>query len=292
MQERLGQRSKMEAKLNVLKQQREELKRKELELKEIFEAEQSDVKKLNEVHLESLFYMVTGNKEARLNKEQSEANEAERKYDAAVAQRKRMDDSISALEVQLLSLSGIERQLKMALLEEKTYESMRAQYGFGVIAHEDQIEILKNRLKQCDEALEAGYCVQRTLVEIDKELHWASNWQKAVILDGGYVSARAKRGHLSEVQRETNLLQVQLLSFYQKMSGLPFQTEMHMSMDGGCNGEIIITNGQPLDLALLARTYNSKEKVESTRDMVGTMIVKLGNLKSEIQKQLAQLQME
>lgn len=105
-----GTRRSLEAELECLHQTANELHARIRQEQLHLEYEQADVQELETPSVKTFFYTVLGKKEERLQKEQDEAEEAKRQYEATVGELERVNARIKRVEFELRTCKQAEAE--------------------------------------------------------------------------------------------------------------------------------------------------------------------------------------
>ena len=112
LREQLDTTAALEAELEELEKRRLDLQRQTELDRTNLEYEMSDVRALEDKTLKSVFYTVIGKKEERLEKEENEAEQAQRKYEDTVAELARVEAEIKKISGRLQKLKTLRGSYK------------------------------------------------------------------------------------------------------------------------------------------------------------------------------------
>ncbi|MBO5294947.1 MAG: hypothetical protein J6B71_06890 [Clostridia bacterium] len=118
LQAKLNTRGELEAALESAQVRYTELLTRSLREKEQLEYERGDVEALEGNSLKSIFYSVIGKKEERLEQEEYERDEAQRKYEATLAELSEVDREIKRIEKELRALKKAEQDYRRLVKEQ------------------------------------------------------------------------------------------------------------------------------------------------------------------------------
>lgn len=157
LQEAIKGKKHVKAKLELLRERERELIEETSNLKKIMDYEQSDVDRLNEANVVSIFYTIVGKKVEKLDKERKEAIIAEEKYKLAEAEYREIVSDIEKNERELQYIRRCEE--KYAELWNIAVNSVidTAAENNGEVAElKKQISDVEARIKEIDEAIAVG----------------------------------------------------------------------------------------------------------------------------------------
>lgn len=153
--------------LNESKEEFKKLKQKKVELYNILSQEEDDVKKLEGFTLESLFYLVIGNKEKKLDKERKEFFAAKLKYDDCCNSLELQRKAILSIEDDLKSYSNLESEFQFFLTQkEECMKNDNKNNSQRIIETSKKASDIASDIKEIQEAIDAGEIAFRSLNEI------------------------------------------------------------------------------------------------------------------------------
>ncbi len=148
-----------------------QLVRLETQYRKVLASESADVEKLDKVSLENLYYSITGKMKEKREKETSEAEKAQARYDAVLAEIKIVTDEIGYLKYELRTLGNCDLDFE-ALKNEMVASLATSKTGVP-----PEVELLFQQMNQAgadaDElttVIEAGKAAQKIALELHGEL--------------------------------------------------------------------------------------------------------------------------
>ena len=234
LQQKVGLKKQLEAKLSDLKEQRKTFERRVMELGAAYSAEQEDVQKLEGRSLANYFYNVIGKLDEKMDKERKEAYAARVKLDAAERELSAADGEIADARKQLGSLYGIEQTYASELTKKR--ERLKASgsgVGLDILDIEEQITQLKAQKREIKEAVSAGRSAMETADSILSELNDADSWNTWDMFGGGGIITHvAKHGNLDDAQDLVEVLQGKLRRFKTELADIRINADMQVNIDG------------------------------------------------------------
>jgi len=143
----------------------------EAKYRQVLASESADVEKLDKASLENLFYSIMGKMKEKRAKEESEAADAQSKYETVLAEIKAAEDEIGYLKYELRTLGNCDLD----------YEALKKEMVDTLISSQTEIspkvELLVQQMNQAgadaDElatVIEVGKASQKTALELHEEL--------------------------------------------------------------------------------------------------------------------------
>ena len=168
-------------------------------LKKVLQKEEKDVKKLEGMSFRSLIYTILGNKQERLNKEQSEFVAAKLKYDECRNSVQVLKEEIEGYSAQLSELGDVHHHLDELLKKKEELILSTGDKNAGRLQENldkiSQYTLEQNELK---EAILAGNNAIQALEEAKDALDDAENMGTWDILGGGFLVTSMKHSSIDE----------------------------------------------------------------------------------------------
>lgn len=293
LEQQVARKNRLETELKVLHTKCAELSEKVQELKKQKMNEQKDVDRLEGHSLAAFYYHVIGKKDEMLSKEQREAYEAAVKYDVAAGELEAMKERIRRDEDELFRLQNCEQRYEEAFkVKIEAVKASSVPEATEIFELEKRISCLENQKKEIGEAISAG---QKALQYVDKilsELGSAESWGTWDLFGGGLVSDIAKHSHLDDAQEMVGKLQIALREFKMELTDVKISADIKVNIDGFLRFADYFFDGLFADWAVLDKIENSKEQVYKTRTEVNTVLRKLIEMQSAVEKEQEQLKSE
>ena len=293
LQEKVLQKKSIDAKLQELNFQQEELNSRVQEYEKIMQTEQADVDRLERTSLTSVFYAIIGKKDDKLDKEKMEAYAAKVKYDSVVQELDLVEEDIRRMEAQLYKFSGCEKQYE-ALLHEK--EAAVKASGSGdaekVFQLEEKITAQINHKKEIEEAITAGSVALRSATSVLSSLDSAEGWGTWDLFGGGLISDLAKHSHLDEAQSKVKKLQNELRIFKTELADVTINADMQVNVEGFLRFADYFFDGLFADWAVLDKISQSQSSVRNTKKQIESVLSKLRSMEEIADQTIMKLEEE
>ena len=293
LQEKVLQKKNIDAKLQELNLQREELNSRVYEYEKAMQDEQADVDRLERTSLTSIFYAIIGKKEDKLDKEKMEAYAAKVKYDSAVQELDLVDEDIRRMEAQLYKFSGCEKQYE-ALLHDK--EAAVKASGSGdaerVFQLEEKITAQISHKKEIEEAITAGSVALRSATSVLSSLDSAEGWGTWDLFGGGLISDLAKHSHLDEAQSKVQKLQNELRIFKTELADVTINADMQVNVEGFLRFADYFFDGLFADWAVLDKISQSQSSVRNTKKQIENVLSRLRSMEETADQTIMELEEE
>ncbi|MED4228460.1 hypothetical protein [Neobacillus cucumis] len=178
IQEQLRKKEKYQGQLNEYEREWESIQETIRQLEKALQCEEKDVKRLEGISLASLFAALSGTKEKKLEKEKEEFVLAQYCLEQATLTKKDIEESKRQIENQLSDLVDIENQYENLLLEkERLVKASQSPMAEKVLEMSEQEGILQSKMRELDEAIDAGEEVAQLLDETLLALKKAQSWE-------------------------------------------------------------------------------------------------------------------
>ncbi|HWQ77191.1 MAG TPA: hypothetical protein VN381_00095 [Anaerovoracaceae bacterium] len=278
---KLERRKKIEAMLQSLQREEEELMQREATLKAVLLKEEADVERLGRTTATSILYSILGRKEDKLREEDREAYAARLKYDSALGQLDDCKSRQKTLYLERDSLSDctgeyerIYGELQELLREDPAYAEqlcdLERRRGESV-----------SQIKELDEAILAGDAVMNQIQSIESSLDSAEGWGTWDLLGGGLLSDLAKHSRLDEAQNGIEYLQVLLSRFHSELADISVNANFEpMNVDGFLRFADYFFDGLIADWTVLSRIHDSQERIWQFGPQVKAVLTELSSIKA------------
>lgn len=265
LQQQTARKRQLEAMLADLRKQREELSRKESELKAVMDDELEDVAQLEGHTLKAFFFGVLGKKEEKLYEERAEAYAARMKYDAAVRELSLAEADIQEAEAERMSLLGCEERYEQ-LLQEKAaaLKATGAQAAQEILRLEEKLAFLESRREELQEAVAAGNAALRSAKRALSSLDKAEDYATWDTFGGGILVDMAKHDELDEAQAHISTLQSQLRTFKTELADVTIDADIQISIDGFLHFADFFFDGFLSSMAVMDKITEAQNKVRRT----------------------------
>lgn len=192
--------------------------------------ETRDVEKLNTASVASILAFFAKDKEERLVKEEQEALQAALHVRQLQENAKALRQDMDACELNIVQEELVRKQLAECELAEAIQHSP---YGEALREQKQLVDAHTQRLKEIQEALEAGYLVLDQLKNALRSLDSASSWGFMDIAGGGILSTAMKHSAVDKAQKKIALLKINLYKFQKEVQDVQgFQINTVKLSDG------------------------------------------------------------
>lgn len=230
IREKLGQKARLEARTDDLRQQQSSLTEQTSVLRAALREEEHDVEKLEGLSMAALFQAMLGKKEERLEAERREALAARLKYEAAARSLADVESRLAATLGELGNLSSDEAHYE-SLLREKSGLLGDGAAVAEMRALEEVIARARGVVKEADEAVSAGQRVLRALESAQSELDSAEGWGVYDMLGGGIFATAIKHSHMDDAR--DNVYEAQMLMSRFRTELADVKVSMDIEIGGG-----------------------------------------------------------
>lgn len=263
--------------------------RKKLELKNILDKEEMDVKKLQSLSISGVFYAVLGSKDEKLSKERQEYLAAKLKYDECCNHVKYLDEEIKSYK----------EKLKEYYLLDKEYEQIvKKKQKLILEANDDNTKKLlelvekitdnKSNLNEINEALDAGNRVSSQLNKTAKSLNSAKNWGTYDMLGGGLLATAAKHSKIDEAKDYASDAHAMLSKFKRELEDVRIESNLEINIDSFDRFVDYFFDGLIADWSVQSKINNSLSNVNTAINNVDAIVAKLNKVKGEIEKKISE----
>lgn len=293
LQQRTAQKRRLEAKLEVLRIQRESLAERAHELEAIKLDEQEDVDRLEGHSLAAFFYGVIGKMDEKLDQERAEAYAARVKYDAAAQELAAAEEDIRRCEAELERLHGCEQQYADQLRTKA--EAIKQSGGPEAVEMfhiEQRLASIESRKKEIREAINAGKTALGTAERVLSSLNSAEGWSTWDVLGGGLVADLVKHDHLDKAQRQIGQLQSELRRFKTELADVTIHADIQVSIEGFLRFADCFFDNLFTDWAVMDKISQSKSQMKDTKRQIETVLSRLDAMLRDAEQEQAEEQAE
>jgi len=279
LQEQMAEKSRLEAKRKVLKNQESQMISELKDLEQIKIREESDVEALSRRSLASFYYQVIGKKDAMLSKEKEEAYAAQVKYDAVLHSLDEIKKEISAVGSALLPLRDCERRYEKAIAEKKEKiidsESSAAQKITQLEALIQHLNVQEREITEAITSGEQAISIAETILTGLDRAESLGTWD---LLGGGMITDIAKHSQLDEAQMNVERLQSALHRFKAELADVKLQADMQVNVEGFMRFADYFFDGLFADWTVLGHIKDSRMQVYETKKKLLDTVKKLRNM--------------
>lgn len=291
--ERMERKSKLEAMIQTLRRELDELAEKERNLKAILARETNDVARLERISASSIIFSLLGKKEEKLDKERQEAYAAKLKYDVAVLQRADCQSRIDALTREKNDIAGVKNEYNNTFEEIKKLLHNDLQYAERLVDLERRLGETKSQLREIDEALSAGNACMNQIEHINDSLSSAEGWGRWDLWGGGLITDMEKHSHLDKAQAGAERLQMLLSRFRSELADVSISTELEqIHVDGFMRFADYFFDGLIADWTVLSHIHDAQDSVWQVKSQVWDARSRLESLRSTCERERVSLEKE
>ena len=273
LQAQLTYKMRLEAMLGELRSQQAVLQEKAVRLEKTMLSEKKDVERLEEGSLTALFYLLTGQKTEKLDRERREYYAARIKYDAAVRELKAIEQDIECTREDLEDLADCETRYAKAM-EQKRLAIAQAGNARSeeLLGREQSLTFLQSQERELEEAITAGTAALRTANDLVHSLKQAESMGIFDVLGGGFLTDMAKHETLDEAQKNVEQLQLDLQKFNKELADVAVREGLQVGIDRMLKFADFFFDGLLTDLTVPDNIRHSHNFVDQTRDQIlGTL---------------------
>ena len=270
---RIKERERISSLIHSIEAQKSELEHKKDELLSQLRKEEIDVEKLEGLSFTNLFHKIKGDKNDRLYDERKEALAAKLKYDEACLEIDNLRKEIEGLKGKISDLGNLDMEYNEVILEK---EKLIKSGGYNELNElniliEKQIDF-KNREKEINEALAAGYAVIDSLKQVQNSLHSASNWGTYDMLGGGFIATMAKHSRIDEAKDEIDRTQSMLRKFHRELKDVGSTANINIEIGSFLTFADYFFDGIFADWSVQNRINDAEERTSETLRRVHELI--------------------
>lgn len=275
--EHLRKRERIQNLIKLAEQKLTEEEGKRLELKEILDREEADVRELEGLGIKSIFLKVLGNKEEKLDKEKKEFLEAKLKYDSCCSSIKLIQEEIENYNGQLRELGYAKYSYEELLTrKEKLILQSNDKYAREIIGFKEEISDLESDKRELKEAIIAGNTVLQTLRNAENSLEKAENWGTWDMLGGGFMSTAAKHSNIDDAVEYINEAKGYLNRFVRELSDVNVNMDISIDISSFDRFADYFFDG-------LLADWNVQSKIKSSADSVHSAIRRIDVIVSDLE---------
>lgn len=245
--------------------------------------ETRDVEKLNTASVASILAFFAKDKEERLMKEEQEALQAALHVRQLQENAKALRQDMDACELNIVQEELVRKQLAECELAEAIQHSP---YGEALREQKQLVDAHTQRLKEIQEALEAGYLVLDQLKNALRSLDSASSWGFMDIAGGGILSTAMKHSAVDKAQKKIALLKINLYKFQKEVQDVQgFQINTVKLSDGTVAMDYLFDNIFT-DMFVQSKIRESEKSLQQAKRRIDQIMDSLLQERQHTQQQL------
>jgi len=237
------------------------------------EKENKDVERIAGVSLQSFVATLLNNRTEKLEKEEYEAIEAKRRYDAIAYELEELKADVEHLNSTLKKEKEVEKAYKDAYEQKKNFIILDNPKIWEAV---QQIELrnasIDSDIKEINEAISASRVVLKSTKSAISELKDAKNLGVLDMVGGGLLVTMAKRNHMSQAQAIINDLNISLKRFSKELKDVNMDMIGHIDIENYMSLGDYFFDGLFMDIMVqnkideaLKRVQNLNNNVESVQ---------------------------
>ncbi|MDF2883551.1 MAG: hypothetical protein K0R54_4108 [Clostridiaceae bacterium] len=285
--EKLRRKQKFESLLNQTSEAlQKELDRK-IELENILQDEDKDVKKLESLSITSIFYSILGSKREQLEKERQELLSAKLKYDECCKSVLELERELVSNKASLNSLLGADCEYEAALKRKEEF-ILRLKDGTSQKLFQlmDNLADLEAQKKELKEAIASGETVQIELGRVINSLESAEGWGTWDIVGGGLLATAAKHSHIDEAKEYAHHTKIALIRFQNELSDVDLTMNIDINIGSFETFADYFFDGLISDWVVQSRIRESLDGVQRVGNTVDSVIGSMEEKLSSVQNDL------
>lgn len=249
--------------------------------------EEIDVEKLEGLSLTNLFYTVLGSKEQQLDKERQEFLAAKFRFESAEASVSALKKEINELEFQLAAVEDLDAKFENLLRrkEDLLRQSNRPEVS-DLFRLGEQENALRCKVRELDEAIQAGEASIASLEDVLSALASAGNWGTFDMLGGGLLATAVKHSRIDEARKCAHDAQQCLRIFSTELADVNCSSELSIEIGGFATFADYFFDGLIADWVVQSRIRESEDRAADVKDQVLKLLdslqTELQTVKSEI----------
>ena len=293
LQERVVRYHKLQASLDLMRSEEENLVSEERELSKLLNKEQHDVDVLERVSLASIISAIRGNKEELLSKERMEARAAALKHDTVLRRLEKIRADFKSALNEARLLSDCESRFDEAVARRlREIKLSGGETGEKIYKLEERIGQLNAQMKEIREAMSACSAAMQQIYSIERSLEDAEGWGTLDMLGGGLISTMAKHSHLDDAQGQIEHLQYLLSRVRTELADIHISTDIQIQVDGFMRFADYFFDDLFSDWRVQGRIHSSQQQVSGTKSRISSVTGQLQRLSGDIDAQLDTLKKE
>lgn len=260
-------------------------------LKKVLQKEEKDVKKLEGMSFRSLIYTILGNKQERLNKEQSEFVATKLKYDECRNSVQVLKEEIEGYSAQLSELGDVHHHLDELLKKKEELILSTGDKNAGRLQENldkiSQYTLEQNELK---EAILAGNNAIQALEEAKDALDDAENMGTWDILGGGFLVTSMKHSSIDEAIDYVSKANSYLNTFSRELRDVNINLDLDVNISSFEKFADYFFDNFIMDINVQNKIKDSQDSVNCMLANVRELVNNLNRRYDDLQLQIAQLQ--
>ncbi|QOR36784.1 hypothetical protein IMX26_08245 [Clostridium sp. 'deep sea'] len=280
---------KLNSIIESLRNDKEKVVAKQAQLKAELDKESNDVEKLEGLSVTNLFYKLFGSYDVKLDQEKQEAFAAHLKYNQCLTELQNIESEIKDRMVEKIKYKNCSNKL-----QELYNEKIELIKGFELNNTEDTILLTnkiaecKAKLKEIDEALDAGDLAVKGIVGIIDSLKSAQGWGIWDMVGGGLITSMIKHSHINEAKKQSEQVQTYLRMFKNELLDINIDETININIEGFDVFIDYFFDGLISDYFVQSKINSAKKSVDNIYSKVSLLVDQLYALKDNEEQKLSE----
>ncbi len=241
-----------------------------------------DFKKIEGISLNSLFFTIIGKRDEQKVKEKREYLLASLNYNKSKDELKYLDERIDVIQKKIVQLGNIKIEYNHILIEKEKYliegKDKSAIELLGIT--EERINI-NSKIKELNEALNAGKRVLDNIERILSKLRSAENWGTWDLLGGGLITDLVKHSKIDDAKDLVHKTQFLLNDFKKELKDVD-PSNYKIEIGGFASFADFFFDGLIADCIVLNKIENASSNISSEKIKIDNIISTLNNKIQEV----------
>ena len=242
----------------------------------------TDVQRLEEGGLTSMFYNLLGSKDKKLDKERQEYLAAKLKYDNCKNEIEKLETEIEKLKKQLSEIGTPEIEYKN-LLNEKS-DQLKTLGDEKFLKYDDLLSYYFSQKKEVNEAIAAGEKVLEGLHYATHALKKAKNWGTVDMIGGGLITTAIKHSNIDDAKEMIHGVQVFLRKFRRELTDINISElpDMNVQIDSFSTFADYFFDNLIFDWVVQSKINRSLDSCLKVKQQVSEIVERLKTADSNI----------
>lgn len=276
LKEKLRVKNKLDSLKKMVNEEIKKRKAQEIVLEDILIKEEKDVQRLESTNISSIFVMLIGKRDEKLDKEREEYLTAKLRYEECIEAIKELENELEKVNKELINYSSVKEEYNKAIKEKEDIlineGSHRSKDLKDNLAN---INDLKIDIKEIREAIQAGVHANNALEDMKEHLNKAKNWGMWDMMGGGLISSMAKHAAIDEANTIAHNSQHLLKSFEKELLDVNEFTDIEVNLSSFESFADFFFDGFFIDWFVQSKINDSINRVENTYSKIDSIIIGL-----------------
>lgn len=293
LQAQIVYKKRLEAVMGELTAQEAALEEKAEQLKQILLREEKDVERLEKPGIPALFYQLTGQKEAAIDKERREAYAARARYDTVRRELEAIREDILETREDLQDLSRCEEVYAQKLEEKrKSLEQAPDICGAALLEKEQLLAHMTQQAQELEEAIVAGTSALRMMAELQQHLHAAKDWGSLSASPAAFLADHARQEKIQEAREAVAQMQILMQRFNKELSDVAIRPKLQGSITRMLQFADELCSDLLADMTVPERISRACFRADQTREFILGVLRQLQNAMEEVRHKQTRIRQE